>query len=164
MKLLGIDFGTKRVGLAVTDPAGSMAFPLSTLERGGQNAGRDALFRSLVRVVADEGVEGVVVGYPAPSDGGQESLTARQAVNFARSMARRVAVPVWLMDETLSSHAAEADLREAGLKRSKQRQALDQQAAVRILESYLAAPETARAVTADNAPGPQAKSPGEGAA
>lgn len=143
MKLLGIDFGLKRVGLAVTDPAGTMAFPLATLERGG----RDAMFQALIGVVAGEGVEGVVVGFPTPPDG-QDSLTARQAVNFARSMARRVSVPVLLMDETLSSHAAEADLREAGVKRSRQRQALDQQAAVRILQSYLAAPGAAQEVTA----------------
>ena len=144
MKYLGVDFGLKRVGLAVTDPAGTMAFPLATLERGG----RDALFQALVDVVAWEGIEAVVVGYPAPSPGQEDSLTARQAVNFARSVARRVAVPVVLMDETLSSHAAEADLREAGLKRSRQRQALDQQAAVRILQSYLAAPGAAQGVTA----------------
>ncbi len=143
MKLLGIDFGLKRVGLAVTDPAGSMAFPLFTLTRGG----RDAMFQALLAVVADEGIETVVVGYPA-SAGGQESLTARQAVNFAHSMARRVSLPVLLMDETLSSHAAEADLREAGLTGARLAQALDQQAAVRILQSYLASPEAAREVTA----------------
>ena len=139
MKFLGIDFGLKRVGLAVTDPGGSMVFPLATLER----TSRDALFAELLAVIAREGVEAVVVGYPAPPDGG-ESLTARQAANFARSLARRTPLPVSLMDETLSSQAAEEDLAQAGVKAGRRKQVLDQQAAVRILESYLASREPSR--------------------
>lgn len=139
MRTLGIDFGLKRVGLAVTDPGGSMAFPLETVQREG----RDELFARLVSLVEREGVERVVVGWPAPAEG-RDSLTARQAVNFARSLARRVAVPVLLMDETLSSESAMDDLRAAGVKPSKRKAVLDQRAAVLILESFLAAPECAR--------------------
>lgn len=139
MKLLGVDFGLKRVGLAVTDPDGTMAFPLATLERSG----RDALFAELLSVIAREGVEAVVVGYPAPPDG-VASLTARQAANFARSLARRTPLPVSIMDETLSSQAAQDDLAEAGVKPGRRGKILDQQAAVRILESYLAGREPSR--------------------
>ncbi|GAB6038572.1 Holliday junction resolvase RuvX [Fundidesulfovibrio butyratiphilus] len=136
-----MDFGLKRVGLAVTDPGGAMAFPLVTLTRGT----RQALFAELVDVVAREGVEAVVVGWPAPAPG-RDSLVARQCENFARSLARRVEVPVSLMDETLSSAVAEDDLRQAGVRTSRLGPALDQQAAVRILESYLADPAAARDV------------------
>lgn len=139
MRTLGIDFGLKRVGLAVTDPGGSMAFPLETVQREG----RDELFARLVSLVEREGVERVVVGWPAPAEG-RDSLTARQTVNFARSLARRVAVPVLLMDETLSSESAMDDLRAAGVKPAKRKAVLDQRAAVLILESFLAAPECAR--------------------
>jgi len=141
MKILGIDFGLARVGLAVSDPDGRLAFPLATITR----TSRDALFAELVEIVGREGVSAVVVGWPAPAQG-RDSLTARQAANFATSLARRVSVPVWLMDETLSSEEALDDLRLAGVKASKRKAVLDQQAAVRILQSYLAAPESARQV------------------
>ncbi|MBI4805614.1 MAG: Holliday junction resolvase RuvX [Desulfovibrio sp.] len=144
MRVLGIDFGLKRVGLALSDPGGSMAFPLKTVERT-EKGGRDALFAELLEVVKNEGVEIVVVGWPAPAEG-RDSLTARQAANFAASLARRVDVPVKLMDETLSSEEALDALRACGVKASRRKAALDQQAAVLILKSYLAAPGAAREV------------------
>ena len=144
MKILGIDFGLARVGLAVSDPGGSLAFALKTVERS-QKGGRDALFAELAALVQSEGVDAVVVGWPAPAKG-RDSLTARQAANFIASLARRVSVPVLTMDETLSSEEALDDLRAAGVKPSKRKAVLDQQAAVRILQSYLAAPHAARTV------------------
>ena len=144
MKVLGVDFGLKRVGLALCDPGGSMAFPFKTVERT-EKGGRDALFAEIKDIVALEGVEAVVVGWPAPAEG-RDSLTARQAANFAASLARRVSVPVALMDETLSSEEALDDLRAAGVKKSRRKAVLDQQAAVRILQSYLAAPGDARVI------------------
>jgi len=144
MRILGIDFGLKRVGLAVSDPGGSLAFALKTVTRT-EKGGRDALFAELMAIAQSEAVETVVVGWPAPAQG-QDSLTARQAANFAASLAQRVSVPVLIMDETLSSEEALDDLRAAGVKTSKRKALLDQQAAVRILQSYLAAPYAARAV------------------
>lgn len=143
MRLLGVDFGLKRVGLAVTDPGGAMAFPLATLTRGT----REALFAELAAVVEREGAQAVVVGWPAPARG-RDSLIARQCENFARSLARRVSVPVSLVDETLSSAEAEDDLRRAGVRADRLGPALDQQAAVRILETYLSDPASAREVRA----------------
>lgn len=145
MKTLAVDFGLKRVGLALSDPGGSMAFPRGTVP-GPDAGGRDALFAAILEVVACEGVERVVVGWPAPAQG-RDSLTARQAANFAASLSRRLAVPVLLMDETLSSEEAMADLRQAGVKPSRRKAALDQQAAVLILRSFLAAPDAARTVS-----------------
>ena len=132
MKVLGIDYGLKRVGLAVSDPGGVMAFPLVTLVRKG----REELFAELCRIVAAEGVELVVLGLPLGMDG-SDTLTTRQVRNFAQSLARRLAVPIELVDERLSSVAAMDDLKRAGLARSRQGAALDQQAAVRILETFL---------------------------
>jgi len=165
MRVLGIDFGLKRVGLALSDPGGGMAFPLRTVERT-EKGGRDALFAELLAVVEGEGVETVVVGWPAPAEG-RDSLTARQAANFAASLARRVSVPVKLMDETLSSEQALDDLRASGIKASRRKAALDQQAAVLILRSYLAAPDAAREVVGkpwlSQAPGASADTkPGAG--
>ncbi|WP_461210343.1 Holliday junction resolvase RuvX [Desulfocurvus sp. DL9XJH121] len=140
MRILGIDFGLKRVGLALTDGLGTMAFPHATLTR----TTRDALFEEILRVIEAEGVEEIVVGLPLLLDGG-DSLTTRQARNFAASLARRTDRPVVLVDERLSSEAAEQDLLQAGMgRRAKRKEVLDQQAAVRILETRLQQTREAR--------------------
>ncbi|MBI5520940.1 MAG: Holliday junction resolvase RuvX [Desulfovibrio sp.] len=132
MRVLGIDYGQVRVGLAITDPEGRMAFPRDALTR----TTRDSLFGALVEIIRAEGVETVVVGLPLTLDG-EDSLTTRQARNFAESLARRVDIPVRLMDERLSSAAAEAQLKEAGLCSRKRKTRLDSQAAVQILETWI---------------------------
>jgi putative holliday junction resolvase len=132
MRVLGIDYGQVRVGLAITDPEGRMAFPRPALTR----TTRDDLFEALKALIEGEGVEAVVVGLPLTLDGG-DSLTTRQTRNFVESLARRVTVPVHLMDERFSSAAAEAQLKEAGLCSRKRKTRLDSQAAVQILETWL---------------------------
>lgn len=133
MRILGIDFGLKRVGLALTDGLGMMAFPYKTIVR----TTRDQLFADLLDIIEKENVNAIVLGLPLSMDGG-ESLITRQVRNFKDSLARRTDLPIHFMDERLSSMEAEEQLIEAGLtKRKKRKAVLDQQAAVRILESYL---------------------------
>ena len=133
MRVLGIDYGQVRVGLALTDPEGRMAFPRPALVR----TTRDALFAALLDLIQAEGVQAVVVGLPLTLDG-EDSLTTRQTRNFAESLARRTTAPVHLMDERLSSAAAQEQLKEAGLCSRKMKNRLDSQAAVQILESWIA--------------------------
>ena len=132
MRVLGVDFGLKRVGLAVCDPAGILASPLPALQR----TTRDAMFAELTALVAAEKVEAVVVGLPLALDG-SDTETTRQARNFAQSLQRRLTIPVHLEDERLTSAAAEEELKEAGLCARKRKQALDSQAAVQILRTWL---------------------------
>lgn len=132
-RILGIDFGLKRVGLAMTDPGGVLASPYATLER----TTREQCFADIKRIIETEGVRRVVVGLPLGLDG-RETETTRQAKNFADSLARRVSVPVELFDERLTSAQAEAELTEAGLTcPKKKKQALDSQAATIILRSWM---------------------------
>ncbi|SNR96909.1 putative holliday junction resolvase [Humidesulfovibrio mexicanus] len=132
MRVLGIDYGQVRVGLAITDPEGRMAFPRPTIAR----TTRDSLFEELATLIRSEGIDAVVVGLPLTLDG-EDSLTTRQARNFAASLARRIDAPVHLMDERLSSAAADAQLKEAGLCSRKRKTHLDSQAAVQILETWI---------------------------
>lgn len=133
MRTLGIDFGTKRVGLAITDPEGRMAFARKSIER----TTRDGLFEAIMAIVEAESVQAVVVGLPLTLEG-DDSLTTRQARNFAESLGRRVTCPIHLVDERLSSCAAEEQLKEAGLCSRKRKERLDSQAAVQILEAWIA--------------------------
>ncbi len=133
MKHLGIDFGLKRVGLAVSDPDETMAFPLGVLTR----TTREKLFADLREILEREGVERIVIGMPRAPDGG-DCLTARQVENFAASLAKATDAPIVFADETLTSAVAEIELRQAGLKGKKLKKALDAQAAVHILNGFLA--------------------------
>ncbi len=120
------------MGLAISDPTGTLASPYKTIERST----RDALFDELLEIIQKEAVQTVVVGLPLSLDG-EDTLTTRQARNFADSLARRIEQPVHLVDERLSSAEAENELRAAGLKRKKKKMALDQQAATVILRTWL---------------------------
>lgn len=145
MKLVGIDYGLVRTGLAATDPDGVLAYPLTTLDLNAFPS-RKALLEALAGIIRQERPGAVVVGLPLMPDG-TESLTTRQVRNFASRLVHRTDCPVLFMEELLSSEEAAWDLAEAGVRDRKRRKAvLDQQAAVRILESYLHQPECARPV------------------
>ena len=139
MKYLALEYGLKRVGVAVSDPEGRMAFPRCTLARDT----RDGFFSELLALLERERPDAVVLGLPLHVDG-TECLTTRQVRNFAASLKRRMALPLYWIDEALTSRQAESDLREAGLSARAIKQVVDQQAAVRILETFLAQPENRR--------------------
>jgi putative Holliday junction resolvase len=131
---LGVDVGSVRVGVALSDPSPVLATPLVTLsrdERGGRDLGR------LAALVEEHEVVEVVVGLPRTLAGrtGQAALTAQE---YARALAARVApVPVRLADERLTTVTASRMLSDRGVKGGKQRAVVDQAAAVEILQSWL---------------------------
>jgi len=133
MKYIAIDYGQKRTGIAVSDPDGRMAFPRITLNMGA----RDVFFAELLNLLDTEHIDAIVVGLPLHTDG-NECLATRQVRNFVERLQRRTALPIYMMEEVLSSFEAESDLREAGRRGGKKlRPLIDQQAAVRILETFL---------------------------
>ncbi|MFP5379431.1 MAG: Holliday junction resolvase RuvX, partial [Vicinamibacteria bacterium] len=122
MRVLGIDFGARRVGLALSDASGTLASPWRGVERRGSDAD---LVRALAADIAalaaaDDGLEAVVVGWPRRLDGSAHEQTARVEA-FARALEAAIAVPVVLQDERLSSHEAETRLavRERDWRRRK---------------------------------------------
>lgn len=132
MKFLALDYGQKRTGIAVSDPNGKLAFPRITLVKQT----RAAFFARLMELIDEEKPDAIVIGLPVLLDG-KDSLTTRQVRNFVASLARRCSLPLYWMQETLSSHEAQLDLQEAGHSMAHMRPVLDQQAAVRILQSFL---------------------------
>ena len=139
MKYLALDYGTKRTGVAVSDPDGIMAFPRCTLHKET----RDGFFADLLALIEKEAPDAIVLGYPLYTDG-TECLTTRQVRNFAASLKRRCPLPLYYMNEVLSSADAEGRLAQAGLRSRAIKEVVDQEAAVLILESFLAQPENLR--------------------
>ena len=139
MKYLCIDYGQKRTGIALSDEGGRMAFARTVLTM----AGKERFWEELLTLIASEKPAALVVGLPLRNDG-SDSLTTRQTRNFAASLKRRVTLPVYFMEESYSSFAAESLLREAGKTGRKARETLDAAAAASILESFLTLDETLR--------------------
>jgi putative holliday junction resolvase len=130
---LGIDVGSVRIGVAVSDPDGILATPVETVRR-------DRLGKYLRRlgelVVEQEAVE-VVVGLPRTL-ADRTGSSARDAIELADVLARRIApTPVRLVDERLTTVSAQRSLRQAGVRAKDQRIVIDQAAAVAILQSWL---------------------------
>lgn len=139
MKYLAIDYGLKRVGIAVSDMDGNFSFPRCTLKRET----RAAFFAELLALLEEEKAEAIVVGLPLYTDG-TECLTTVQVRHFVESLKRRTSLPVYWMNEVLSSAAAEHELYDFGMGYREVKKVVDQQAAVLILESFLDQPEERR--------------------
>jgi putative Holliday junction resolvase len=131
-RLLGVDYGTVRVGLAVTDPDRKMAFPLATYTRRTRDEDA-AYFRKLVE---DEEVGQVVVGLPVHLDG-REGQKAAEARAFGKWLADVTGLPVTFFDERFTTAQAEAALWESGLTHKKRKERRDKVAAQLLLQSYL---------------------------
>ncbi|TDB39134.1 MAG: Holliday junction resolvase RuvX [Actinobacteria bacterium] len=132
MRLLGLDIGEARVGVAVSDPAGTIASPLVVLD--ARLLTRD--IRPLRTLVDDYEVEGLVVGLPLSMNGseGRQSATVRAV---ADRLGKELALPVMYADERLSSATAARAMGSGGVKAKQQRGRLDMVAAAIILQAYL---------------------------
>ncbi len=137
MRALGVDVGTVRVGLAVSDPSGVVATPFATLD-APQGEGAElasALAVRLATVAAEESCETVVVGLPLALSGRDTASTAAARAVAAALRARGIAVELW--DERLSSVEAERALLGAGRRRAQRRSERDRVAAAIILQGWL---------------------------
>lgn len=131
-KILGIDLGRVRIGLAVSDELGLTAQGLPSLGRGRPEADLGAIRA----VIERERVEAVVVGLPRNMDGSL-GPAAQAAEAFAADLRRSLGLPVALWDERLTTRAADRMLVEAGVRRARRRQVVDRVAAALILQGYL---------------------------
>jgi putative Holliday junction resolvase len=130
---VGVDVGKARIGLAMSDPHGMLATPVETVPRDGNGVADIARLRAVVREL---GAMEVIVGLPLALSGNHTAST-NDAVGFAEVLALAVAVPVRLVDERLSTVAAQGVLRTAGRKAKTQRPVIDQVAATIILQHAL---------------------------
>jgi putative Holliday junction resolvase len=127
MRILGVDFGTKRIGLAVSDETGTVAQPAGSITGG---------VREVVRVATERGAGKIVVGIPRRLDGTVSEQTERTQ-EFMDALKRATPLPVEGWDERLTTAQAERVLLEGDVRRAQRKQKRDQLAATILLQSYL---------------------------
>ncbi len=131
-RLLGLDLGTKTIGLAVSDSGLRIASPLETIRR--VKFGKDA--EALLAVATRQGVGGLVIGLPVNMDG-SEGPRAQSTRAFVRNLAPLTTLPVFFWDERLSTAAVTRTLLEADASRKRRGEVVDKMAASFILQGYL---------------------------
>ena len=133
MRVLGVDFGERRIGLAVSGPSAEVVVPVGVVHRKS-----DAQAVEAVAAAAREREAAlVVVGFPVRPGGGAESPVAARARGFAKKLASATGLPVELHDEAFTSVSAEGALREAGLSRDRRTGMVDAEAAAELLRDWL---------------------------
>ncbi|HET7421759.1 MAG TPA: Holliday junction resolvase RuvX [Candidatus Dormibacteraeota bacterium] len=132
MRILAVDPGSKRVGVAVSDPTGTIAQGLATVpaEPG------DTLAERIAGIAREHDAGRIVVGLPRRMDG-SEGPEAKSARSLAGELRRAAKLPVELVDERLTTVAAERAMIDAGTRRSRRRQTIDRVAATLLLQSHL---------------------------
>jgi len=132
VRILALDLGKRRIGLAISDELGITAQGMDTLERTGKRADLEAL----ARLIREKDVGLVIVGNPKNMSG-QEGVQSQWAREFAEALGRYTGVEVKLWDERLTTVEAGRVLRESGISIAKRARAIDRLSAVILLRSYL---------------------------
>ena len=135
MRILGLDYGSKTVGVAISDELLLTAQPVETIVRSGENKLRKTLAR-IEELIKENHVERIVLGLPLMTD---DSIgdRAQLCMEFAEKLRTRTGLEVILVDERYTTTAAEEELEEMQIKRSEMKKYVDQLAACHILEDYL---------------------------
>ena len=134
-RVLAVDYGERRLGVALSDPSGTIASPLTTLPR---RAGKRPPIQALLDLCTQYEVTHIAVGLPLTLSGDESDWT-REVREFAAKLGARAALPVTLVDERMSSLIAERAVRSVGLRKSEreQKSRVDASAAAVILQAYL---------------------------
>ena len=134
-RILGLDFGAKTVGVAVSDPLGITAQGVEIIRRKSESKLRKTLAR-LEEIAAQYGAVRVVVGLPKHMSG-ESGERAQKSEAFAEAVSRRLGVPAEMWDERLTTVQADRIMDELGLRGADRKEVVDEIAAVLILQSYL---------------------------
>src|ERR1700688_2799323 len=132
LRALGIDFGEKRIGIAISDPSGRLAVPLTTLARRDDRSAMAAIAEIALR----EGIGRLVLGEPVRLDGTRGPAAARVR-RFGERLAARTALPLTFVDESLTSVEAASRLRAAGVDPRREPERIDALAAQIVLQEEL---------------------------
>ena len=131
-RLLGIDYGEKRIGISISDPNQNIATPLETIIFESE----PSLIKKIRSIVLSWCVDGIILGLPIGMNG-QDTLQTKKVFKFYNVLCNEFKIPVIKEDERLSSVAASNSLRHQGIKPSRNKSMVDSTAAAIILQSYL---------------------------
>jgi putative Holliday junction resolvase len=132
MRILGLDYGSKRIGVAVSDELEITAQGLTTITRKNQKHDLD----EIAKIIKTYSVEKIVIGYPIKLDG-SEGIQCEKISRFAKRLEANLRIPVIKWDETLTTKEAEDILIQAHVRREKRKRVVDKIAAILILQGYL---------------------------
>ena len=132
MRILALDVGERRIGVAISDPTGTIASPVAVIERGSGSGHLD----EILRLAREHEAERILVGIPISMDGVAREQAAR-VQQFVAELAQRSPVPVATCDERLSTVEAQRRMRESGASARRRREMVDAVAAAVILQAYL---------------------------
>ena len=135
MRIIGLDFGTKTVGVAISDPLMVTAQPVETITRKSANKLRQTLAR-IEELIVENRVELIVLGYPKNMNN-TTGERAQACEAFKEDLERRTALPVVLWDERMTTMESERILMAGGVRRENRKAVIDQMAAVLIRQSYM---------------------------
>lgn len=135
MRVIGLDYGTKTVGVALSDESGLIAQPYLTIERKHANKLRQTYAR-IEEIIIENNVNKIVLGYPKNMNN-TEGERAEDTRAFMENLERRTGLPVILVDERLTTVEADRILAETGVAKSARKQYIDKMAAAIILQNYL---------------------------
>lgn len=130
MRTLGIDFGKKRVGIAVSDPLGLTAQPLEVLDNNKH------LIPKIKDICTEKEVSRIVIGLPK-SLSGELNASAQDAIDFSIRLKAKTEIPIEMYDERFSTSAVQQTFRQTGMSEKKGRSVIDKMAAAVILSDYL---------------------------
>ena len=135
MKLMGLDYGSKTVGVAISDDLLITAQPVETITRNSENKLRRTMAR-IEELIRENNVRKIILGLPLLPDG-SEGERAEKTRQFQTMLEKRTGLEVILTDERFTTDAAREELKEMGVRKEEQKQYLDQLAACHILEQYI---------------------------
>ena len=135
MRILGLDYGSKTVGVAVSDPLGLTAQGVETIWRKQENKLRQTLAR-IEELISEYQVERIVLGYPKNMNN-TIGERAEKSLEFQQMLERRTGLPVIMWDERLTTVAADRSMMETGIRRENRKEYVDEIAAIFILQGYL---------------------------
>ena len=130
-RILGIDYGDSRVGLALSDPTKTIASPYQTIS----NEGEERLLQKLNNIISEKDIECLVLGLPI-SLNGKDTKQTKKVRKFAVAI-QVIELPIFLQDERLSSQSAAKSLREQNIKTGRNKHLVDERAAAIFLQQYL---------------------------
>ena len=123
-RIMGLDYGSKTIGVAISDALGLTAQPLETIERSGENKLRRSLAR-IAEIVREKDIKKIVVGLPINMDG-RSGERAALTLEFVEKLKLRVDIPIVMQDERLTTVEADEILDESGVKKKDRKQFIDQ--------------------------------------